>query len=1789
MLRAPHSSRTLKALSVMLLMLLSLTTPFSEVLREDSVQAAGGGSRHIYTFADGSAENIALYQGANPDRTTKLSIPRGAEVTDFEITLSGASSTGWSQLQTDTWEEWMKGTSAGTDSRSGDLSLALSNPVDEFTPFSQDVYVDNRSDSWFDNGTFSIRQPHTSSALESRFSEQVKQTNTSFMAQGQGAIVKNHDWLFMSTWTSSTFNNIVHRLYPNNATRESVIHLDQAGCTIPQKHSSSYYGQYGFRDWTITDDEVMYAILSGYKSFHSSSIPTQYHRVLKLDVSDDSEWVCLDSYDISPAYGDYTAISWDRGRDVVWVVHHSQRRVVPYTFGVNGGFERGENMYSFSSSSGSSWECGKSGQITRGLVVNGSYFYMRCQKGQYYQDKDQLNAWAISGSSTSLVPQAGTLDLSALGNGLTWDGKRFHALDCGYSTWSGNTLYYRQFGTGWQYPTTPAPGTTTWFGEVIETEEDVVAINMETYWSASSTGDRVDHWISADNGTHWEKVTSNETIHFQHPGKELIWKIQLIGSSAISWWVDLEYATSYESSGDWTSKWKSTGTKGGKVRPVWTEVLPQGTDVQVFVSNDNGSTWLEGENGQEVSFSTSGAGNQLRWNLQLTTTDQSLTPLVEDIVIWYEEGYPDQPELDIGNDGIWDWQGLLFLNESSVVASDDSEVGVDVSKAPSIVDSLNSHIPNNGVGNVEIPIAVRAKSSGRVKLNDLAITYRLSTRALDAQLDGGVITPNGEYTSLTVRVAAGDEVDKVTEASVSLMNSHGDNPGFKWEYGNVCTTVSEAGEIASFDSANCTSTKDSEGIVSIRIPMKVNWSWDDETKMEALISVHDDLGQAVNSWETEGLDMRIENDIQLDGLKVWDETGRELFARDWLRGGFNISLIGDINFQGTTLSPQAGQFKLQVHGQNLTYDGDPIGEKILLHEEANPAHGEYNMTLQTPMESSPGGMLFSVSVVELTNGSEYSNPGYNTILLILDGNAPLVLSATPLDGLELHKGPPHPGGQAVSIIVQDSVDPPTQLTLHYWLGCDSRHERCSDTNFNGLPEEIEYREKTLSTPEVRPGGLNIFEGLIDDSILIHGEKVTFYVSGKDGQNNTLAMGGSFVCPDGEPYCGDKPGEIKPDWDAPLSTYRIREEFEPVLDIDNSTLIGHEDRAPLHPGVPYTAVFSIADTNGWHDIEEIHFSLGGDFDDTSTSIFAGIMMDAQGRPLLELESGGSGLAVSNLYSSINIDPENASKISVSIRFQLTWLFDEYWDTDGGEYFLPKVMISDKPCNDGEITSCHQVKSGLGNDLWSLDNDLRFDAEKGHIKAIELRDGTNHYNPEFEESVIGAGQALRFSGRVLFSEDNTPAPSGAFEVVLGDYEYSWSSTTDSRGEFAIDLLIPSVRSGHLDLRARLMDLPGIAEDESPVAPRLRFAVDSQRPMIQNILLAGASSGEPIGISGASSVLVQLETTDDQGFSPEDPALLHYLVRAGNAEITRGSAPLPDVTPFGEQFFWSGKIDLTDDGATPLLPTYQVDVWVTGSDAAGNPFDSESNSPDDPIATFLLALSGPSIDLSAESTLIKWSNPSPTADSEVTLQVEMRNIGAKGQVTVVLENLVDGGNWKMVAMNNVTISTGDVGQVALPTVANGEPGETLEYRIRLLDDDVEMSRISISPLIITEEVKRDGEAFSEQIQQSQLSVILYLIALISMGFGVWTMVIHRRMLREDENDEADYTVEVTAQMHEEGKVAPDIPVADVNVPTEDDAQPTPLGPPPIPPEGLPPGWTEEQWNHYGHQWLSQKAAQQ
>ena len=1765
---------------VFLLLILTPLSPMADFIGSNA--EAAGSTRHIYSFSDGSVENIALYQGGGPDTTTMVSLPKGAEVLDVELTLSGASSTGWSQVTSDSYEDWMDGNGNNVDSRSEELTLGFDSAEVLESKHKMDDEIQSASTAWLDNGSFSIRQPHTANSTETRFSEQVKITNTNLMAQGQGAILRNHDKLFMSTWSGSSFDKVVQRMNANNMSKDIVVDLQQGSCTLPSDPASTYYKSYAFRDWAVTDDEIMYGIFSTYKYFYSTSAPTQHHRVLKIDISDDWTWKCLDSYDIAPGFGEYTGIGYDRVNDKIWVAHGQQRRIVSYEFGDNGQFTRGQDMYSFTSSSSSNTACGQSTSMVRGLEAHDNFFYMRCMKGTYYQDTDQISAWAISGSSASLVPQSGTRDISALGNGLVYDGDRLLTVDCGYSSWQQKTLYYRELGIAIEYKTTPAPGTTTWIGETISTTDDVLAVNVRNHWSALSQGDRVDYWVSSDNGTHWEAVEKNQTIHFANPGKELVWKLQLIGSSAVSWWVNLEYTTEYSATGDWTSQVVNTGTEVGKARAVWVADVPPNTDLVVMISNDNGSSWQSADNNVEVNFpSSGGGGNEMLYNIQMSTTYSNETPKLDSFTLWYEEGYPDGPSLDIGDDNIWDWRSIIFLNESDIVASDDSPVGSVVSEAPGLVAAFNSHIPENGIGTVEIPIAVKARTPGRIKLTQLDIEYRLNTHVLDASLEGGLITPDGIYRNLVVRVGHGDEVDRVTEAVIGLDHSYGDNPAFKWIRGDTCNVEDNASEIINFDVGNCTSVTDDEGIVSITMPLEVNWTWDDERKMEAIVSANDELGVQVQSWTTDTLELNVENDIQLDGMRVWEETGRELYPGDWVRGGFNLSIAGGLHFENSAFSPQAGEFSIRVLAQNITHDGDPIGEPTILHQEGNPAFGQYNITFQSPIESAPGGMVLYVQAVDLHNSSTFTNPEYNTIKLIFDGNSPLVLFASPLSGSQMHVGAPAPGGQSVELIIQDSVDPPQVVDLHYWIGCEpGDHESCSDLNFNGLPEENEYRSKSLTTPETKAGGMNIFNGLIDDSMLLHGDRIAFYVSGEDSQHNQIAMGGGPVCADGPPYCGDKPGEIPPDWDNSLSWYSIRQEFEPVMDVDNSTILGHDDKTPLHPGTPYIATFTISDINGWSDVEYIQLALAGDFDDDETSIFALLSSDAKGMPSLHLESGGSGLAVSNLYSNIFLDPTNNSRMIVSIKFQLTWNFPEVWDTDGESYFIPKVWIEDKPCGLESDVPCNTHKAGLGNDMWSLDNDLRFDTQQGHLLAIELRDSTNHYNPEFDETLIGAGQVIRFSGRVLFSEDETPAPQGAFDIVLGDYDQEWVTSSRDGGYFSIDFLVPDVRSGHLDLRAKLADLPGLATDESEFNPRLRLAVDSERPTINTVTLDGILAGENVPISRAGNLQVMVETRDDQGFNADNPAILHYLVRAGEAEISRGSAPLPETTPFEDQFFWTGYLDLTDGGATMLLPSYTIDVWVTGSDASGNPYDSVNNQIGMPIASWPLALTGPDVSLKAADTIWWWSDPSPAPGDAVSLTIESRNSGATGEVSFVLQRRVGGDDWNTLDEKIIEMSSGKKGQVRLETIADGTSGQTLEHRLLLLDSGVEKERISISPLILTDDVERDGVALANQVAESQLSVIMYLIALGAMSYAVFAMVKMRKLQREEEVEPEDQTGEVLADL-EGSKEVPAVP--DVPDMTAKLTNPPSSGQgPPIPESGLPDGWTEDQWMHYGEQYL-------
>ena len=100
-------------------------SPFGELWIEQAEAAEV--ARHTYEFSDGTTEYIALYQGGNADAGAKIALPKGAQVTDVQMTLSGASATGWSSIPTTTRDHWVAGEASNTDNQSADLTLAMAN------------------------------------------------------------------------------------------------------------------------------------------------------------------------------------------------------------------------------------------------------------------------------------------------------------------------------------------------------------------------------------------------------------------------------------------------------------------------------------------------------------------------------------------------------------------------------------------------------------------------------------------------------------------------------------------------------------------------------------------------------------------------------------------------------------------------------------------------------------------------------------------------------------------------------------------------------------------------------------------------------------------------------------------------------------------------------------------------------------------------------------------------------------------------------------------------------------------------------------------------------------------------------------------------------------------------------------------------------------------------------------------------------------------------------------------------------------------------------------------------------------------------------------------------------------------------------------------------------------------------------------------------------------------------------------------------------------------------------
>lgn len=151
---------------------------------------------------------------------------------------------------------------------------------------------------------------------------------------------------------------------------------------------------------------------------------------------------------------------------------------------------------------------------------------------------------------------------------------------------------------------------------------------------------------------------------------------------------------------------------------------PSGGTVDLYLSNDNGTTWESVLDNVSHSFSTE--GKILRYRLNITAgTESTTTPVVDYAKVYVVPGFTSNIEIDVGGEGIseYSFNGTLNSTNSPLKISIDP------------IDYLEFLI-NNYKGNLSgiVPIQIKVDSPGIIEMSNINITQNISNIYLNTTL-----------------------------------------------------------------------------------------------------------------------------------------------------------------------------------------------------------------------------------------------------------------------------------------------------------------------------------------------------------------------------------------------------------------------------------------------------------------------------------------------------------------------------------------------------------------------------------------------------------------------------------------------------------------------------------------------------------------------------------------------------------------------------------------------------------------------------------------------------------------------------------------------------------------------------------------------------------------------------------------------------------------------------------------------------------------------------------------------
>ncbi|MDP6869367.1 MAG: hypothetical protein QGI21_01160 [Candidatus Poseidoniaceae archaeon] len=427
---------------------------------------------------------------------------------------------------------------------------------------------------------------------------------------------------------------------------------------------------------------------------------------------------------------------------------------------------------------------------------------------------------------------------------------------------------------------------------------------------------------------------------------------------------------------------------------------------------------------------------------------------------------------------------------------------------------------------------------------------------------------------------------------------------------------------------------------------------------------------------------------------------------------------------------------------------------------------------------------------------------------------------------------------------------------------------------------------------------------------------------------------------------------------------------------------------FHPGSNYSFLVPMSDVNGYGDIEQVLIDFSSGSSENLTVIWSAHSGCSSSNPSLSVESCDI-LGEASHFDEI---------FTLSVTISLDWDFNP----DSSIMRDIMVMASDD--------SGQSQRVDLPDEQWRYSGEVEIDTN-----TIGFMNGVAYIAPLSTTNLVGELIWAKGGGKVETTIE--------IVAVLSGVDYHGLSHNG-----LIDVLITSPNSsGIYTVQVDVINLPagGIdrTDSDSVVA---WLVVDASPPRVTQ--LVSPSLDEKIEERDWKNLPFEFVLEETEGLQL-DSLRMHWLIMPNGMMIPEmallgGNVSLEIISGTGSGSSIPSQAILNLDSILPETTrqnSWDLWVWVTGNDLAGQQIESSFNSRESPVAVLTLENRQPELTIDAGDVLL--SNPQPSVGQKVNLNITVHNIGqATGISSVRVEAIEDGGTRRLLEIAEVNIPGGE-----------------------------------------------------------------------------------------------------------------------------------------------------------------------